>query len=255
MSGFSAEWLALRAEADDRARAPGLVETLARWAGERSILIADLGGGSGATRRALAPQLPTARWRVLDHDPALLAAIPPGPDLELVEADLAADPDAAFKGPPDLVAASAFFDLVSAEWIEGFVERLAARATPLYAALTYDGREEWRPAPAHEAAALRAFHRDMGSDKGFGPALGPAAADRLAAALRARGFSVVEATSDWRLSRPADAALMAALAAGGAEVAEVRAALTIDERRAWVEGRAAAKSAMVGHRDLVAFPG
>ncbi|MEX2518275.1 MAG: class I SAM-dependent methyltransferase, partial [Paracoccaceae bacterium] len=230
MSGFSAEWLDLRAGADDRARAPDLIAALRRWAGDRPVLIADLGGGSGATRRALRPQLPAARWRVIDHDPALLSAVTPGADLETALADLAADPGAAFAGSPDLVAASAFFDLVSAGWIDDFADRLAARRMPLYAALTYDGREEWRPTPPHEARALAAFHQDKGRDKGFGPALGPAAAARLAAGLRARGFSVTEAASDWRLTPPRDAALIAALAAGGAEATEVRDALSPDQR-------------------------
>ena len=128
---------------------------------------------------ALSPLAPAATWRVLDDDPALLARLPAG--VEPVRADLAAAPEAAFAPAPRLVAASAFFDLTSAVWIERFADLLAASKVALYAALTYDGREVWSPKPAEEDAALAAFNRDMRRDKGFGPALGAAAHDALLA--------------------------------------------------------------------------
>lgn len=96
MSGFSVDWLTLRAGADDRARAPALLERVKVWAGDGPLLIADLGGGCGATRRALGSHLPAARWRLLDNDSALLDQAPPGADLETVAVDLAARPEAAF---------------------------------------------------------------------------------------------------------------------------------------------------------------
>ncbi|WP_340107112.1 class I SAM-dependent methyltransferase [Pikeienuella sp. HZG-20] len=254
MSGFSADWLALRAGADDRARNPGLLDRLTTWADGRPLLITDLGGGTGATRRALAPRLPAARWRILDHDAALLAAISPRPDLEIVLIDLAAAPGGVFEPAPDLITASAFFDLVSLDWIRRLAARLAAARAPLYAALTYDGQEDWRPEPPHEARALGAFHRDMRADKGFGPALGPAAHGALAAALRGFGYAVHEGESDWRLARPEDQALIEALAAGGAAAGEVRAALAPAALRDWRAAREAANTVRIGHRDLLAFP-
>lgn len=250
VTGFAADWLALRAEADDRARAPGLVARLTDWVGDRAIAVADLGGGSGATRRALAPHLPTAHWRILDDDPALLALVGPGAAARQV--DLAADPEAAFADAPDLITASAFFDLTSRAWIDRFVDLLAAHRLPLYASLTYDGREVWAPAPPHEKAALAAFHADMARDKGFGPALGPAAAERLESSLAAAGFDVHSAQSDWRLTRPRDAALIDALATGGA--AALKDVLAKDAHGPWAAGRKAADEVLVGHRDMLAFP-
>ena len=55
MRGFSPEWLALRAPADEAARDPALLRRAAKWAG--GGLIADIGGGTGASFRALAPLL------------------------------------------------------------------------------------------------------------------------------------------------------------------------------------------------------
>lgn len=247
MSGFSAEWLALRAPADDAARDAGLADRLVEWAAGRALTVADLGGGAGAAHRALAPHLPGASWRVLDDDPELLALLPDG--AEAVEADLAAGLDAAFEPRPDLVTCFAFLDLVSAAWLERLADRVAAAGAALYAPLTYDGREVWLPKPPHEAEALAAFHADMRRDKGFGPALGPDAPAAVATALSARGYRVETADSAWRLTR---GALMDALAAGSAEA--VLASLPADRRPAWRQGRAAADSAMIGHRDILALP-
>ncbi|MEO0363163.1 MAG: class I SAM-dependent methyltransferase, partial [Pseudomonadota bacterium] len=88
MSGFSAEWLTLREAADDRARDAALRDAVAaRFDG---ALVADLGGGSGATLRVLGPLMPKARWRILDHDPALLALAPRRDGVETACVDLAA---------------------------------------------------------------------------------------------------------------------------------------------------------------------
>ncbi|MEM8753181.1 MAG: SAM-dependent methyltransferase [Pseudomonadota bacterium] len=250
MSGFSAEWLTLREAADDRARDAALRDAVAaRFDG---ALVADLGGGSGATLRVLGPLMPKARWRILDHDPALLALAPRRDGVETACVDLAARPEAAFEGAPRLVAASAFFDLASASWIDRFVEALAARRLPLYAALTYDGREEWRPEPPNEADGLAAFHADMRRDKGFGPALGPNAADRLESALRRVGYRVSAGRSDWRLEGPRDRRMIEALAAGGATAVE--GALAPQNLAAWRRGREAAEEVVVGHLDIFAEP-
>ena len=247
MTGFSAEWLAQRAPADDAARDPGLVKRLIDWAADRPLRIADLGGGSGAGYRALAPVLPTARWRILDDDPALLALSPKG--AEAVQTDLATSTDDAFRPAPDLLTAFAFFDLVSEKWLAALADRAAATGAAIYAPLTYDGVEIWRPEPPHEAAALAAFNADMRRDKGFGPALGAGAAPRLAALMRDRGYAVSTAASPWRLTQ---GPLLTALAEGA--VAAVKDRVAEAQRAAWAEGRLAATSALVGHMDLLALP-
>lgn len=223
---FSSDWLRLRAPADDRARDPALRAAAAAAVRDRdrdrdAPLIVDLGAGSGASFRALSPHLPAgARWRLIDNDARLLAEAKAraGPAaVETRAADLA-DPNAlaaALEGA-DLVTASAFFDLVSAAWVATLLDALPASAA-LYAALTYDGREDWRPAATEDASALALFHADMRRDKGFGPALGPDASEALTAALSARGRPVAVADSAWRLEAPRDAALIDALAGSTAD--------------------------------------
>ena len=250
MSGFSAEWLALRAPADDAARDTALVETLVAWAADRPLRIADIGGGSGAALRALWPLLPRATWTIYDHDAALLAHAPRRTGVRTVQLDLAHSIDAVFASEPQLVTGFAFFDLVSADWLAGFADRLARSGAALYAPLTYDGAEDWRPAPPFEAKALAAFHADMRRDKGFGPALGPDAPRALAAALRGHGLTVCEAQSPWRLN---PGPLLQTLAEGG--VSAVGDALPAAERNAWSEGRLAATEAEIGHVDCLVLPG
>lgn len=247
MTGFSAEWLALRAPADDAARDPGLIERLVRWANDRPLRIADLGGGSGAAHRALSPLLPKAQWRILDDDPALLSLIPYG--AEAVEANLAASLDAAFAPRPDLITAFAFIDLVSADWLIRLADRAAETGAAIYAPLTYDGVELWRPEPPHEAEALAAFNADMRRDKGFGPALGAEAAPRLADLLTERGYTVSMAPSPWRLTQ---GPLQAALAAGAVDA--VRPRMPEEKVEPWAAGRREAASAEIGHLDLLALP-
>ncbi len=88
MSEFSADWLQLREAADARARAGHLLDALTESAsesraGDGSVqnqpftAIVDLGAGTGANLRYLAPRLgPGQRWRCIDYDPALLSQLP-----------------------------------------------------------------------------------------------------------------------------------------------------------------------------------
>ncbi len=129
---------------------------------------------------------------------------------------------------------------------------MAGCGAALYAALTYDGREAWQPPHPLDAEVLEAFQADQRRDKGLGPALGPAAHDHLAACLRAQGYRVSEARSDWTLAQPADAALIAALAEGTAAAVAPR--IGAERSEAWRAARTGAERVVIGHRDLLALP-
>ncbi len=166
-----------------------------------------------------------------------------------MQANLAASLEDAFSPKPDLLTAFAFIDLVSEAWLATLADGIAKTGAAIYAPLTYDGVEIWRPEPPHEAEALAAFNADMRRDKGFGPALGADAAPCLAGLLRDRGYDVATATSLWRLSR---GPLLTALAEGAARAVAPR--LDPEKAGAWAEGRLAAETAEVGHIDLLALP-
>jgi len=258
VTGFSAKWLALRADADLRARNTALAARLAtHFAGRTGLRILDLGAGSGNNLRATAPGLPKPQtWILADADTNLLqhaaASSPAGSTAELEPIDLSKGTMALIsRTRPDLVTASAFLDLCGRAWIEGLAEALATAGSALYAVLSYDGREAWEPASPLDDAALSAFHADQRRDKGLGPALGPDAHAYLAACLTRRGFSVVEGRSDWDLIHPRDAALIDALAQGSAQA--ISGHLGTDTAAAWLAQRRNAAHVMVGHRDLLAI--
>lgn len=254
MTGFSPDWLALRADADARARDPGLVAALdAHFAG-RPIAVIDIGAGTGANLRATAPRLSAPQsWLLVDNDAALLGRAngPAGVVVETLVADLAEELEDLFDPAPDLVTASAFFDLCGEEWIQRLVAAIWATGAAFYTNLTYDGRETWAPPHPDDAAVLAAFHADQRRDKGLGAALGPDTHAALAQAFRAAGYRVSEAASDWQLTAPRDAELIAALAAGTAGAVTPALGPAATE---WGRARGQATSVMIGHRDLLALP-
>lgn len=242
MSGFSREWLALRAPYDARARSTALARRFAD-ALPPDARVLDLAAGNGANRDWLARRLPASTsWLLVDNDPALLDGVP---DARL--ADLSTDLeeiDAA-----DAATCSAFLDLVSATWLRRFVRWLSGR--PLLAALSVDGRVRFTPEDADDSAVLAAFVADQHRDKGFGPALGPEAPDLLGRLLQENGYSLATARSDWVLSG-GDGPMLAALIDGFAAVAPCAGGWRERRRRDAEAGRL---GLVIGHLDIVAWRG
>ncbi|MBT9372253.1 class I SAM-dependent methyltransferase [Rhizobium sp. CSW-27] len=266
MSGFDAKWLTLREPADQAARSPVLLDKAiaflsARAAAEGPVTLLDIGCGTGSTYRSLNRHLPAqSRWRLLDHDPALLAEAErrlAGGNVEFLARDLNGVESLPDEGV-SMVTASAFFDLASAAFVDRFVARLAERRIGLYAVLNYDGKVSWaRPHPL-DSRLLGDFNRHQLSDKGLGPALGPEAVPHLSAALLANGYRVETAQTPWRIGA-AEADLHIAFLRGMVDpVLEVGTlpAEVIGEwmafRLAYVRGERG--GCEVGHLDLLALP-
>jgi len=264
MSGFSAAWLALREPADRRARDRHLLEILQSWRAERAALkVVDLGSGTGANLRALAPRLGGPQsWLLLDRDPDLLdRAKTPAAGAVAVErlaADLRDEAAATAIRASDLVTTSALLDLVSRSYAETLVAQVVAAGAACFAALSYDGRIAWQPADPLDETLRGLINRHQQGDKGFGPALGPEAAATFAALFTDRSYRVETALSDWRLG-PEDAALQSALlddwlqAAGAVDPARsVPLAGWAARRRALIPAEGSRLE--VGHLDLFARP-
>ena len=260
---FDGGWLALREGADHRSRATELLEPLREWwsaRGGRSVI--DLGAGTGSNLRYLSAALHGPQeWTLVDHDRKLLSLVEsPGADARFttVRDDLTSGGLARIAGA-DLVTSSALLDLVSEKWLTSAVEACSlARAAALFV-LSYDGTVEWSgEADPMDASVLHAVNRHQRGDKGFGPALGPAAGRAAEAAFCAEQYRTVLAPSPWVLDG-SDAELVRALVDGWAAVAvELRAG---DESsvRAWAarrcEGVATGRVRLtVGHWDLLALP-
>jgi hypothetical protein len=256
MTGFSADWLALREPFDVAARDRALAVAFLAHV-PRDGRIVDLGAGAGSNIGYLRGLDAGRLWRHVDDDPALLAVarsrFAADPRIELVRLDLAAALEVAL-GDAAAVTCAALLDLVSASWLAELADALARRRLPLLAVLTYDGRMVWEPEDTADTGVAAAFHRDMARDKGFGAALGPRAADHLADLLRARGASVTLRPSDWRIGAP-DVAMLDAMRDGvGAAAAASAPPGDRDAVAGWQARRAAArpKGLVVGHLDLSA---
>lgn len=276
MSGFSAEWLSLREPADLRARNAALAEALAaRFATRDRVNVTDLGSGTGANLRALAPLLPRQQsWTLIEGDHRLAAAtfdaIARWADgnvsngnwvrfhkgdkritVWLREADLAAGLEKVLPERTDLVTASALFDLASAAFITATARASAARRASFYTVLTYNGVQHWTPRHPADNAVTSAFNGHQMCDKGLGVAAGPMAPAHLADAFRLEGYSVQEADSPWRLG-PGDARLLSELQKGtAAAVAETG---RVDARSLEAWAGKPRTNAEIGHTDTLAFP-
>ncbi|MEA2125053.1 MAG: hypothetical protein QOI80_1835, partial [Solirubrobacteraceae bacterium] len=195
----SPEWLELREPADAAARSAELPERLARYLRPSGRLVVhDLGGGSGAMGRWLAPRLPGPQhWVVHDRDADLLelavADPPAGVTIEARQADLTTLTPRDIAGA-DLVVASALLDLLTADELSRL---LAAGVTrPLLLALTVTGRVALTPAEPLDARIAAAFNAHQRRGRRLGPDAVTAVADAIVR------------PSPWRLGA-ADAALTA----------------------------------------------
>lgn len=275
---FSPDWLARREPVDHRSRNRDLLARLAKTlAGRDGLAVVDLGCGAGSNLRALAPILPARQdWRLVDYDPALLAAarlrlqdwaeeareaaeglvLRAGSrtlSVSFARADLARNLDSALGPEPGLVTAAAFFDLVSTDFIERLAEAVARRGAVFYTALTYDGVETWEPAHEADPAILAAFHAHQRGDKGFGPAAGPEATAALTEAFSRRGYRVSTAPSPWILGSR-DEMLLRELATGSAGAVRETGAVPEDVVEGWLAARRRAAGCTIGHLDCLAVP-
>jgi SAM-dependent methyltransferase len=266
MSGFTADWLALREPADARARRPGTTVHLLPKVASLPVRIVDLGSGTGANCRYLAPWLgPVQDWLLVDNDGDLLAravVVCGGLDgirhVETLKCDLLTGLTELPLAGAALVTASALLDLVSEPWLTQLAERCRMAQIPALFALSYDGRVSCSPADSDDSWIRDALNAHQRRDKGFGPALGPIAAARARLLFESCGHVVASHRSDWVLG-PEDGTLQRALLEGWASAAAeqepadtVRAAQWLRRRLAWIE--AGCSRLIVGHEDLLALP-
>jgi hypothetical protein len=288
VSGFSADWLALREPFDAAARSAALVsvlrEHLPAGTGAAPLAVVDLGAGAGSNLRWLAPLLGGVQhWRLVDHDAALLhaaldttcawaealgARVERRAEALAIRArdfacEVVVEPydlrDLAVLALPAgaLVTAAALLDLVSATWLENIARRCEAARASVCFALSYDGRTVCTPAEPEDAEVLASFNRHQLGDKGFGPALGPGAARAAEAAFTRLGYNVETAPSDWLIDARAHE-IQRALLDGWRDTALQLHAVASDELAAWHERRlahvAAGRSTLrVGHVDVVGW--
>ena len=269
METFDASWLALREPVDHRSRATSVIEPLRQaWSASGWSRVVDLGAGTGSNLRYLAPRLPAGQqWSLVDHDSDHLQRLrqlerPDGVErLEVVSCDLASP--SSHWPVADVVTAAALLDLVSLGWLTRLVDQCAKARQGALFTLCFDGNIRWEEAEGGEAdlendAIWDAVNHHQREDKGFGAALGPAAAPVAERLFAAEGFDTILVPSPWCLGVD-EAPLIERLVEGWAGAAIVMRPRDSSRVCDWVHRRQASVAqgtcrVTVGHWDLLALP-
>ena len=256
------DWLALREGADAAARAPDLVEILRTWAA--AWVIHDLGAGTGAMGRWLAPQLPGPQhWLLHDRDTDLLEVatrdLPDGAgvtvavrDSELTQLHAGDFADAT------LITASALLDMLTAAELDALVTACAGAGCPVLLALTVVGRVSLDPCERLDSRLAAAFNAHQRRVTPRGRLLGPDAVTAAVDAFRRRSLEPVVRPSPWRLG-PDQRDLAAAWLRGWVTAAcEQEGALAGEAasyvRRRLAQAQAGQLAVTVDHADLLVLP-
>lgn len=269
MSGVipvSAEWLTLREHADAHSRSRALARDAGRMASV-PIVVHDLGSGTGAMMRWLAPLLPGPQtWVLHDWNAVLLdrAVSHPAHDAEgrhvvvrtnvqhveqLGEGDLAG---------ASLVTGSALLDVLTRGEVAAIVRSCVAAGSPALFTLSVTGVVRLEPDDAGDRVFEAAFNDHQRRTLERRRLLGPDGADAAAGLFRAAGWSVRVAESPWRLG-PSDAVLLERWLDGWVDAATAERAALREWAREYLRARAAQRtegvlSVVVHHRDLLAWP-
>ena len=277
MSSFTVDWLRLREPVDRAARVSTLLPQIANC---RHIV--DLGAGTGANLRYLAPLIGGKQdWTLVEHDATLVSAIPECLSewadsvvndqgelfiqgatfnccVRIAQIDLSTQLNQLAIPAGTLVTASALLDLVSEHWLKQLVKRCAQAAAPVWFALTYDGRMHCDPEEPEDEIVRSLFNEHQRTNKGFGPALGPSAAEMTKELLAANGYQTSHTRSDWQLTHDMRD-IQHTLVRGWYDAVREYNPQKARELEVWYERRRAhietgVSTLIVGHTDVVASP-
>ena len=233
--------------------------------GDPRLVVHDLGSGTGAMGRWLAPRLPGPQhWIMYDRDAELLARA-------------AADLGTAADGTPvtaetrrrditrltaddldgaGLVTASALLDMLTADEVERIVAACAGAGCPTLATVSVTGRVELTPPDPLDADIAEAFNAHQRRTVGGRSLLGPDAVQACVDAFGRHGMNVMVRFSPWRLG--ADQADLAAewfsgwVAAACEQRPELAGPVAAYARRRLAQAAAGRLGVVVHHSDLLA---
>ncbi|EXG81793.1 hypothetical protein CryarDRAFT_2913 [Cryptosporangium arvum DSM 44712] len=211
---YAPTWLELREPADAEARSRDLLVPLRRHLAETlatrgSLLIRDLGCGTGSMQRWLAPQLDgPQRWILQDHDADLLAfasanAAEAAADASRVTV-MTRHADLTELSPGDLrstslITASALLDLLSVDEIDRLAATCVEAGCPALITLSVTGAVDFSPADPLDEELAAGFADHLRHHVEGRELLGPDAGGAAADAFTRRGWVVEQRSSVWRL--------------------------------------------------------
>jgi hypothetical protein len=261
--GVEASWLLARRAADDAAREatvdtllPALIDRLRRSPG-RDVRMIDIGAGSGANQRWLAPRLPFRQhWVHLDHDRAILAHTHDVGETELVVGGI--DRLAGLlDGEPGatVITCAAVLDVLAGSDLELLCELIIAHRVPALLSLSVTGEVTIEPPDVADHDLLEAFddHQRRGGRAG------PDAPRIVVERCRNAGVPVAQLPTPWVLDATSDDSFVARFLTERVEAALQQEPSLGPTGTRWLTDRLAglgdpASRIWVGHVDLLILP-
>jgi hypothetical protein len=260
------DWLAARVTADTAARAPTidtllpeLVNYLIKTTSAEALVeIIDLGAGTGANQRWLAPRLPfRQRWIHLDHDPIITRSLPL-PDETMVVDESVEALEHLLRGPSRgvrVVTCSALLDVLTTQELDAICRAVIESQVPALFSLTVTGMLTISPTDAHDQLLLDAFNDHQ---RRAGRA-GPNATALVVKTLQAGGLIVRTQETPWQLTTASADTFVEQVLQERLDVAVAQDPSLAVSAAAWLELRRTQLARGIlridlDHRDILALP-
>ena len=260
-------WLLLRAEVDDRSRSAELARDAAALLPAGRQVVHDLGSGSGAMMRWLAPQLSgPQRWVLHDADAGILGHRDPRPIVDAAGLPVVCrtsveeleDLDPSTLAGATLVVASALLDVITAREAGIIVDACVEIGAVVLFSLTVAGRVDLDPPDQADQLFMNAFNAHQRRNVHGRSLLGPDAVGVVDHLFATAGWRVRTASTPWALM-PADGTVIAEWLDGWLDAAVEQqpelGELAVEYRARRREQLAAGElCVVVHHEDLLAWP-
>jgi hypothetical protein len=221
--------------------------------------IIDLGAGTGANQRWLAPRLPfQQRWIHLDHDPTISRSQPLPHHTVIIDGSVEALERLLVDGTSDhrLVACSALLDVLTTDHLDAVCRAVINNQVPALFSLSVTGTQRISPMDPRDQLLLAAFNDHQRRAGRAGPDAITLAVDTLCTG----GFTVRIQETPWQLATSSDSAFVEQLLQERLDAAVAQDPSLAAVATAWLELRRAQLELgvlriEVGHCDILALPG
>jgi hypothetical protein len=226
---------------------------------EGDVEIIDLGAGTGANQRWLAPRLPfRQRWIHLDHDPAISRSLPL-PDNTLIIDDSVEALDrllGSSESDRRLVTCSALLDVLTTAQLYAVCRAVIDNQVPALFSLTVTGMLSLAPAHKDDQRLLDAFN----DHQRRGGRAGPDATSLASDALRKGDFTLRCQETPWQLTASSGQAFVEWVLQERLDAAVAQDSALAPVAAPWLELRRAQLALGIlqvdlGHCDILALPG